>query len=271
MGESRRSKIWKRTLVGSALALGLTGLLFWANSNPWVLVVVPALLTVGACVELERMLPGRGGGLVLLPGVVAGVVLGARTIEGDGAVWPDVYTWVGALAAVASAVLWRAPARVWRSLWLGLWIVAPLFCLLAIERRWGMSGLVALLILSKVGDIAGYYVGNAIGRSHPFPTISPGKTTEGCLGSLAFGTLAGAVLAWQGVLPGAWWAGAVAGALVNLAAQAGDLLESVLKRRSAVKDSGTWFGPSGGVLDVVDSLLTTLPVALILWPVLLNG
>jgi len=72
-------------------------------------------------------------------------------------------------------------------------------------------------------------------------------------------------------LPGAWWAGAVAGALVNLAAQAGDLLESVLKRRSAVKDSGTWFGPSGGVLDVVDSLLTTLPVALILWPVLLNG
>lgn len=271
MGESRRSRIWKRTLVGSSLALGLTGLLFWARSNPWVLVVAPTILALGACLELERMSKLRGTGLVLLPGVVAGIVLGARTIDGRGQVWPDVYPWVAGLAAVASAVSWRSPARVWRSLRLGVWIVAPLFCLLAVERTWGISGLVALLILSKVGDIAGYYVGNAIGRSHPFPTISPGKTTEGCLGSLVCATIAGAAVAWQDLLPGPVWAGALAGALVNVAAQAGDLLESVLKRRHSVKDSGTWFGPSGGVLDVVDSLLTTVPTALILWPVVLNG
>jgi phosphatidate cytidylyltransferase len=67
------------------------------------------------------------------------------------------------------------------------------------------------------------------------------------------------------------WAGAAFGAVINLAAQAGDLFESWIKRRSGVKDSGTWFGPSGGVLDLVDSLLFTIPVALLTWPLLLGA
>ena len=57
-------------------------------------------------------------------------------------------------------------------------------------------------------------------------------------------------------------------ALVNLAAQAGDLLESAAKRAAQVKDSGTVFGPSGGLLDLVDSLLLSVPVALVTWPLL---
>jgi len=53
-------------------------------------------------------------------------------------------------------------------------------------------------------------------------------------------------------------------------AQAGDLLESALKRRAKVKDSGTTFGPSGGMLDLVDSLLLSAPVIALLWPVLFH-
>ena len=62
--------------------------------------------------------------------------------------------------------------------------------------------------------------------------------------------------------------GRLAGALVNLAAQAGDLIESGAKRAAKVKDSGTWFGPAGGVLDLVDSLLIAVPAsaALVLIP-----
>jgi phosphatidate cytidylyltransferase len=62
-----------------------------------------------------------------------------------------------------------------------------------------------------------------------------------------------------------------AAALVNLASQAGDLLESAAKRQAGVKDSGTLFGPSGGFLDLVDSLLLSVPVALLTWPLLFEG
>ena len=53
------------------------------------------------------------------------------------------------------------------------------------------------------------------------------------------------------------------GAAINLASQAGDLAESALKRSTGVKDSGTWFGPSGGFLDLTDSLLFSVPVGLL--------
>jgi phosphatidate cytidylyltransferase len=83
----------------------------------------------------------------------------------------------------------------------------------------------------------------------------------------------GAALAWFEVLPaGAWGVlgGALVGTCINVASQAGDLFESWVKRRACVKDSSTWLGPSGGVLDVVDSLLFSVPTALIVWPILLS-
>ena len=57
-------------------------------------------------------------------------------------------------------------------------------------------------------------------------------------------------------------AGALIGAVMNFAAQAGDLMESWVKRRSSVKDSGATFGPSGGFLDLLDSFFFTIPVAI---------
>jgi phosphatidate cytidylyltransferase len=63
----------------------------------------------------------------------------------------------------------------------------------------------------------------------------------------------------------------VAGLVLNLAAQAGDLLESKVKRSAGVKDSSGWLGPAGGLLDVVDSLLLTVPTALVSWPLLFGG
>jgi len=153
--------------------------------------------------------------------------------------------------------------------WIAALLTLPLPWMWHVWQRWGHQGLIALIVLSKVGDIAGYYVGSAIGKFHPFPRISPGKTHEGCLGSLAAGTVAGGLLVAIGLLPKGELGlagGLLAGAVTNLAAQAGDLCESWLKRRAGVKDSGTWFGPSGGVLDLVDSLLFTVPAALLFWP-----
>ncbi|MFN0006955.1 MAG: phosphatidate cytidylyltransferase [Planctomycetota bacterium] len=154
---------------------------------------------------------------------------------------------------------------------LAIWIAPPLPALWYVWDAWSIGGLVALLVCSKIGDTAGYYVGSAIGRHHPFPRISPGKTTEGCLGSFAAATLAGGASVALDLLPGDLVHGLLAGAVVNLAAQAGDLLESFVKRRAGVKDSSAMLGPSGGLLDQIDSLLLSVPVALALWPWILHA
>jgi phosphatidate cytidylyltransferase len=153
---------------------------------------------------------------------------------------------------------------------LAVWIVPPLPALWQVWRLWSTGGLVAFLLCAKIGDTAGYYVGTTLGRRHPFPRISPGKTVEGCLGSFAAGTAAGGAAVSFGLLPGGIAGGLAAGAVVNLAAQAGDLLESWVKRRTGVKDSSTVFGPSGGLLDQVDSLLLAVPVAVLSWPWILG-
>lgn len=186
------------------------------------------------------------------------------------------------VAVLLSAVAWvelRGMGLLRAATWpfgvlLGAWVLGALLGLHRIWADYGTSGLVSLLLLAKVGDIAGYYVGNAIGRTHPFPGISPGKTTAGCVGSLVAGTVVGSVLVAAGALPQAsfgLFGAALGGALVNVAAQAGDLAESWIKRRTGVKDSGVWFGPAGGVLDLVDSLLLCVPAALLIWPLLFSS
>ncbi len=117
---------------------------------------------------------------------------------------------------------------------------------------------------AKVGDIGAYFAGHAFGRHPLAPRVSPKKTVEGAIGGLA-ASLAMAFLVAPFVkgrieLPVLLvWAGTLA-----VAAQYGDLAESLLKRSGEVKDSSGFFGGMGGVLDVVDSLLLCAPTAYIL-------
>lgn len=151
---------------------------------------------------------------------------------------------------------------------LALWLLPPLFAIVLVDRDFGIQGLTVLVVLAKIGDNAGYFVGRAIGKRHPFPNVSPGKTVAGCVASLLAGILGGALILpftlgerslAQGLL------GGLLGGLINVAAQAGDLSESRVKRTAGVKDSSSLLGPSGGVLDVIDSLLLAAPVALLAW------
>ncbi len=175
------------------------------------------------------------------------------------------------VAIVAAALAGNARAR---AVGLGVWAIVPLFGLLSIDLVYGAAGLAVLILLSKIGDIFGYFVGRSIGVRHPFPNLSPGKTVAGCVASLIAGIVAGALLGQFGALPGTGGgilSGALLGAAMNLAAQAGDLFESKVKRTAGVKDSSGLVGAAGGVLDVVDSLLFTVPVALVLWPLLFGS
>jgi phosphatidate cytidylyltransferase len=114
--------------------------------------------------------------------------------------------------------------------------------------------IVLLLAIVMMADTAAYFVGRALGRHKLAPSISPGKTVEGAVGGLAGGVLGAWAVSAAGLgLPG--FHVVLLGVFVTLAAIAGDLFESLLKRWAGVKDSGRLFPGHGGMLDRLDSLL----------------
>lgn len=269
------SPVLRRTLVGGSLAAGVALALALDRAAPRGLVpwAVASLASLLGALELARMRGGRTPRRAFAAPALLLALAGAPLLGGPLVPLADARAL--ALAALATACLAAALARPGPALTtalLALWALPALHGLAGIDARLGTGGLAFLVVVSKVGDVFGYFVGRAVGVRRPFPRVSPNKTVAGCVASLAAGVLAGAAAAWL-ELPLAWQGGVLAGALVglalNLAAQAGDLLESAVKRRSGVKDSGALFGPSGGVLDVVDSLLLTTPLALLLFPVVL--
>lgn len=134
-------------------------------------------------------------------------------------------------------------------------------------NRWHATAFVLLPLLTTwANDSAAYFVGKSMGRHRLAPDASPGKTIEGGLAGLV-----GAMLMAVGV---SWWSlsrlpfltvslvdAAWIGLLLGVAAQVGDLAESVLKREAGVKDSGRALPGHGGFLDRVDALLFALPAA----------
>jgi phosphatidate cytidylyltransferase len=130
------------------------------------------------------------------------------------------------------------------------------------------AGLVTLLLVIIVlSDTGAYFVGRAIGRHKLAPRISPKKTWEGAVGGVA-AALLGTGAAWYigrtwdlASLP-AWslWEYALAGVLLAIAGQIGDLVESMMKRDAGVKDSGTLLPGHGGILDRCDGFLFAGPM-----------
>ena len=118
-----------------------------------------------------------------------------------------------------------------------------------------------LMLIVWLGDTAAYYVGSRIGRHRIAPTVSPKKSWEGAIASLVTAVIAAA--AWS-----AWRLGAVEpailglAALVSIAAQIGDLVESLIKRGAGVKDSGSLLPGHGGLYDRLDATLFAAPVLL---------
>ena len=103
--------------------------------------------------------------------------------------------------------------------------------------RYGMYWTLLVVVLIAMTDISAMLVGSIAGK-HPLTKISPKKTVEGAAGALILVTLLGALLAQTPYLAMSWWQGAALGAATCIAAQAGDLVESALKRDAGVKDCG---------------------------------
>jgi phosphatidate cytidylyltransferase len=162
------------------------------------------------------------------------------------------------------------------------YVALPLGLLVQLREQWsGAFLLLYLLLLVWAGDIFAYFVGRSLGHHLMSPRISPKKTWEGALASLLASLVVGMLL-YNYALPISTallnahliqvrdgffalqkpplWPTLLLSAAINIAAQLGDLVESLIKRGAGVKDSGTILPGHGGMLDRIDALLFAAPV-----------
>ena len=202
-----------------------------------------------------------------------------------------LWTLAGAAWVLGGAWLLRSGVPAWAGYPRGLRLMSGLLALwlawlaVAQARTIGINFLLSILTLVWAADIFAYFAGRTFGgrfsRGKLAPAISPGKSWEGVWGGM-LGVLALALAwrwadaAWTAEVPSlytrlgraGWWLFLIA--LVFMAAMSvvGDLLESLVKRSAGVKDSSGLLPGHGGVLDRVDALLPTLPLALMLYSAL---
>jgi phosphatidate cytidylyltransferase len=142
-----------------------------------------------------------------------------------------------------------------------LWIGVPLAHAVFLRDLpdHGAALLIDVLVGTFVADTAAYATGRMFGSHKIAPNISPNKTIEGLIGGFVIGTMG----FWFAGLYQDWLSGVdalVIGAAVAAVAPIGDLFESMLKRDLGTKDTGTLFGPHGGILDRLDAALFTIVV-----------
>ena len=240
-------------LVGLPVVLGAV----WAGGW-WLfaLVTAAAMIAVHEFVTMARPLRP------LAPAVYIGTVLALLGAEKGGLPWMlggflSCFIVAFALSVVSKT---RAPATasVGSTVLGAAWIGLGLGHLILLRRMHDEPRVLAFAVLLTVfaADTFAYFGGRLIGRHKMAPTLSPGKTWEGFI----IGSLAGIFVAFVTLYQDrdhylVIWQALVLGLVVVLAAAAGDLFESMLKRDMQVKDTGHLLGGHGGVLDRVDALL----------------
>lgn len=213
----------------------------WAPQAPlgWLLVLVPASILALAPDAWGGGAPPTGAGALLVAGTLLFVGLPTIVLVGR----TPIHEAVPAIGILAFGL--------------------PYFVVPAVSlyRLWALdvSALLLLLAVVWLGDSAAYYFGSRWGRHRLAPVVSPKKSWEGAVANLVVAVAAGVV--WSVLCLGRVDPRILAvTAVTSVAAQVGDLVESLIKRAAHVKDSGALLPGHGGVLDRVDALLFAAPV-----------
>jgi len=262
-------------------ALWLTPLVLvavWYGDIPLLVTFCVAALGLLAALEFYRMAEGiKAKPLVVFGAIFTLLLISLRD--------PDILDYVNKFASFNTAFTTLLTAGLiislicllprkqkfgalpgWAWTWAGIfyigWLLGFIPALRALED--GRDWLFLALFCTFASDTFAFFIGRALGKHKLAPSISPGKTWEGAFGGL----LGGALLGLFFILPTPlslspflnWWQVAALGALVSAVGQCGDLVESLLKRNTGVKDSGTLFPGHGGALDRMDSVLFAVVV-----------
>ena len=207
---------------------------------------------------MGRVRPPALAGFITLAAMLAAALYGEprHVIMVLAASFPLTF-WLAVLRPRREHVSWAVAVTYLGVLWIGVVMVHAVWLR---ELPHGDGLVIDVLVATFLGDTFAYFGGRFYGRTPLAPLISPNKTLEG----LAIGVVGGTAAFWFAGLYQDWLTGPDAlliGALVALSAPVGDLFESLIKRDLEVKDTGTLFGPHGGVLDRLDACFFSIPVA----------
>lgn len=253
------SNLAQRLIVAAIGVPVLLGVVIAGGTAYAAVVAVTALFAVRELAALARRAGARPS-VIILPAGVALYVIDAFQDEGaalaiTGLLVTAVLAW-GAFRPrepnVLPSVAWTLGGTLYAGFLFSHWL--PLRQLPS-----GMEWTLLALLCTFANDTAAYAVGRLVGRHKLAPAISPGKTWEGAGGALLATTAAALVLTVLLGLPVAWhtW---LLGPAISVAAQAGDLLESKLKRLAGVKDASALLPGHGGLLDRIDALVLVGPL-----------
>ncbi len=256
-----------RAAIG--VGLGLAALIIGTLYSParWTFVVVVMVASVIGTFEIVRALRQLGAQPPVVPLVVGGtamVVAGYRygaeelflalALTALGCVlWRIADPAVGLLRDVTSGVLTAAYVP---------FLIA--FAMVLTAPPDGPRRITAFIATVVCSDVGGYVAGVLFGKHPMAPSVSPKKSWEGFAGSVAACALAGAIF-FVTIFDGThWWQGVLFGLAVVCSATLGDLGESMIKRDIGIKDMGHLLPGHGGIMDRLDSILPTAPVAWLL-------
>ena len=266
-----------RVITAVVLLILLVGMLFFAPALMWAaFMLVVALL---GCWEWSRMsaLPKTAQGVYLaLSGAIGGGLwlLYARA--------PDTYFMTAAsFSFIVAGLFWVVLAPLWLANkarpsplvcaiagWIVMWPTWFAFVVLHDASPWLLLAIAAIV---WAADICAYFAGKRFGKHKLAPAVSPGKTWEGVMGALVGVAVYAIILAFIArssttplsaiFEPGKGVPAIVGMLLLTPLSIIGDLLESWMKRGAGLKDSSNLLPGHGGILDRIDALTSTLPVA----------
>lgn len=259
----------ERVITAIVLAVLLLSIVFLLPAIVTLLLILVAFL-VGAW-EWSAFLrtPARAASMGLRLAYVALIALGL--LVG----WQASATLAGASLLLGLSCLWWLAAFFWvafapargaaaAAAFAGVFVLVPAAVALARVRYWsgpGIEGsllLISLVLIIFAADIGAYFAGRRFGRHKLAPQVSPGKSWEGVAGGVGAAALVALVIgSYYGFPSWPWIAIAIAAAAISVV---GDLCESLFKRHTGLKDSGSIFPGHGGVLDRLDSLTAGVPL-----------
>jgi phosphatidate cytidylyltransferase len=244
-----------RVLVGVVLAIVGIGSVFWLPA----FLLLCAAIAIGCLWEFAQLSARKGPALEFPVALAATVLYFALTYLGLIHRYEGVLLAATVVVALVTALFSTTGGAFARSGYtlLGVLYIGKLttyFIAIRLIPRIGVALTVMVIVIVALTDVFAMLIGTRFGRT-PLSPISPRKTVEGSLGGLAVSMLAAVAIGLTPWLHLPWWEGALIGAITSIAAQAGDLVESALKRDARVKDAGSFIAGHGGVLDRFDSYL----------------